>query len=84
MNDTIRASRSTPDPERRRTLSIQPDLTVRLVAMEPHAANEDPRWLNRVAAALAAGLILAEPRTALLSSTVLRSRGTDRDRRNDR
>jgi len=83
MNDTTRASRSTPDPERSRTLSIQPDLTVRLVAMDPHAAEADSRWLNRLAAALAAGLILAEPRTALLSSAALRSRGTDRGRRND-
>ena len=83
MNDTTRASRSIPDSERRRTLPTQPDLTGRHMAMDPRAADENSRWLNRLAAALAAGLILAEPRTALLSSAALRSRGTDRDRRND-
>jgi hypothetical protein len=52
------------------------------MAIDPRAADEDSRWLSRLAASLAAGLILAEPRTALLSSAVLRSRETDRDRRN--
>jgi len=71
MNDITRASRSTPDQERRQTLPTPTSLTGRRTVVDPLEIDEDSRWLYRLASAVTAALTVASPRTAFLASATL-------------
>jgi hypothetical protein len=76
MNDTERPPRSIPDHALPRT---RPDPKARPIpgavadgtSGDGTSAADDAAWLDRLASALTAGLIVAAPRTALLVTTVL-------------
>jgi hypothetical protein len=72
MNDITRPSRSIPEEARPRTRpSPNPRRPVAVEFAECPTTDEDAAWLHRLASAVTAGLIVADPRTALLVTEVL-------------
>jgi len=71
MNDIERRPRSVPDDARPRTRRDPKPRPIHGSSADATGADGDAAWPDRLASALAAGLILAAPRTALLVTAVL-------------
>ena len=71
MNDNARRPRSFPDDSRPGTRPTPKPRPVSGESADHAGTDEDAAWLNRLALALTAGLIVAAPRTAFLVIEVL-------------
>ena len=71
MNDTARRSCSIPNPARPRTRPNPLALVVRRRVANRPSRDDAAGWLDRLAWAAMAGLIVVSPRSALLEADVL-------------